>query len=226
MKNILRNIFTLVELLVVIAIIGILASMLLPALKTARDKTQGIICTSNLKQLYSGLVMYSVDYDDYLLPWSGPPWWVEKLNTYVSSNIYKPETVFRCPVSSRPPLDNNGAYGYTSYGIGYHAIAPATGTPLRKLSKFTRPNETLIMSDFEPDISENGYTFFQWSGEAVEFAKLGFLHSKRSNGLTFSGVIMSSTYKELIAKKNNPTDSVNVLRFHYKGQWANWTNTN
>lgn len=59
--------FTLIELLIVIAIIAILAGMLLPALKSAREKARQITCVSNMKQVNILFINY-LDANDMWAP--------------------------------------------------------------------------------------------------------------------------------------------------------------
>lgn len=61
-----KQAFTLIELLVVICIIAILASMLLPALQSARESASSATCISNLGQFSKAFQMYATNYNDYM----------------------------------------------------------------------------------------------------------------------------------------------------------------
>src|SRR5688500_10666298 len=131
--------FTLIELLVVIAIIAILAAILFPVFAQAREAARKTACLSNLKQIGTGLMMYSQDFDEtHPGVWFGPiasaPWdqpsdaatfykWMDAIFPYV-----KNEQVFNCPSDSFNGdytfRNRTGQNGYGSYAMSNAYFAP------------------------------------------------------------------------------------------------------
>jgi prepilin-type N-terminal cleavage/methylation domain-containing protein len=125
-----RRWFTLIELLIVIAVIAILAALLFPALQKAKQTAETIFCMNNLKGITTAALMYSLDWDECILP---TEWvnannfgilartWHESLNPYVAWNrtdYKKNQPFWYCPASpyqgtgyagSNAPMNSNYA---------------------------------------------------------------------------------------------------------------------
>ena len=86
--------FTLIELLVVIAIIALLAAMLLPALRWAKEAGKSAVCKSNLRQMGIALTMYGDDYNHfpYTLNTASRDVWFMQISEYLEM-----KSLLRCP---------------------------------------------------------------------------------------------------------------------------------
>ena len=128
-----KRAFTLIELLVVIAIISILMSILMPALRLAKDQANAIICAGNMRSLTLGWLLYKDDHDGKLVggfpdreadAWVKPPRGtstdpIEQQLQGIREGLLFPYCkkvdLYRCPGDRRKRQPGQLAYG--SYSV-------------------------------------------------------------------------------------------------------------
>ena len=136
--------FTLVELLVVIAVVSLLALLLFPALRRAKQRVQDTRCISNLHQ--HGIALAQFLNDNHVFPLyhnsainKGQNQehsinWETALFEHVVLPAARPgklEGVFQCPTLRQPPGLPSAvlyySYGYNSYGLMGHTTDASLG---------------------------------------------------------------------------------------------------
>ena len=174
-----RRGFTLIELLVVIAIIAILAAILFPVFAKAREKARQTSCLSNVKQMTLGILQYTQDYDEKLVPGLvyaygagyGP---VSNSSSFLDSRtgfdlIYpyvKNAQIFVCP-------STEGGSGYSrNYGFNSAVCVDARYYAPISLSTLRSPAECFLALDAGPymcaydDITDPSGSFWYIPGTA------------------------------------------------------------
>lgn len=162
--------FTLIELLVVVAIIAVLASLLMPALRNARESGKRAACANNLHQIGLAVLLYVDDYNGWL-PTASPVSyfqfggilgdiniWPRPLNRYVGDV----QAVWRCPSDTGfapwgPIYDQSVYRGYgASYFYLHGSLNPGYSDPCcgsdwsrngRKLREFVNLPEAFLYGD-------------------------------------------------------------------------------
>ena len=179
--------FTLIELLVVIAIIGILASLLLPALAGAKARAKSAQCLNNLHQVGLATIMYGHDFDGKL-QLDGLTGGTNTWGLIISTNTdLRTLSSFVCP-SYKPRQWQNWI---TTYGIRRDPPANCTSGPgglFFRPDAIERPSDYMHVADTTSQ-AQGGYTARQYYFFRVAnpLKIVHARHARRANGLFLDG---------------------------------------
>lgn len=140
--------FTLIELLVTISIIGLLSSLVLTSMQTARAKARDAQRIQAMEEVRKALTLYYHDYG-YYPPLTGNAYIGASGNTNWATNLTNALVPAYIPSLPKDPAGNTGNYynlfysGVTYYGYGYRPYpngAAAQPTDYDLITRFETSN--------------------------------------------------------------------------------------
>ena len=173
--------FTLIELLVVIAIISILATLLMPALKQARNMAKQTACMAHLKQVSTALFMLADDSEGWLDDTHiGTNYWRDAMKPYLGdfSKALAYSTFATYGNRACPNFDSSGpSFKSGVYGVNCAFIDNLWGVyPPRSLKEVTRLTSThLIAEQYD---SNTGRGPGGWDAACIGYGGWGPYHPR------------------------------------------------
>lgn len=172
--------FTLIELLMAIAMVVLLLALLIPVLNSVRQRARTLTCSSNIRALTLGLIMYENKNEAFPYGFSynskPPPgdyvghaaqdrigwWWLNFMEGYVKKSKGN-TTVFNCPSKqlNSPRLRENILCG--NYGVNLSICKISNDIPSKKEfvgaplgdEDIPHPSQSLLILD-------SGYSIISW----------------------------------------------------------------
>jgi len=196
-------VFTLIELLVTIAIIAILAAILLPGLRTAKEQAKKMACSGNLKQFGLANFSYAQDNNDWPpISYTNGQLWDYQLMPYINYPQTTAEadnksgySIFHCPSA----LPNPSYKAYRSCGLAYNKYLCCGHSNYisywTRLSRIETPSKTLLIVDMGYGSPEHEFITFQgpnnipWVADlASQYIKyISYRHLNKTNVLFVDG---------------------------------------
>jgi len=140
--------FTLLELLVVMAIIGVLASLLLPALSRSKESARAVACMSNLRQIGVGLQLYIQENNNHLPVMRD----ISSSTNPPTPVLPGPNTVLAAQLGNVAvldcPSDRQGLYQQTGSSYSWNSLLNGQNADhLQVFGLNFKPNEIPLMYD-------------------------------------------------------------------------------
>jgi prepilin-type N-terminal cleavage/methylation domain-containing protein len=203
--------FTLIELLVVIAIIAILAAILFPVFAQAKRAAKTTATLNGLKQIGTGVKIYSADYDDQtvLVQWD----WAS------------------------PASDGYPWHGWPQLVLPYTKNRPIYYDQARKVPEFdptaiyTPPADWQVWS-WNVNLSINNYGFGSlhnwWTGSGFKRSETSFEDPSTRAAFVVKGPVMGVTNGTGVDRGHfveaTAAPCPNYSNFRDRAEWAQWYN--